>query len=283
MLVSALAILGLRSLETSTNVKGQLMKIVVLIKQVPDTWGQRTLVVQSGRIDRSTGENVIDEINERALEVALIQQDAGNAEVVVLTMGPESARDTIRKSLAMGADSAIHIQDELLIGADYVQTAQGIAGALKKISFDLIIAGDKSTDGGGGVLPAMISEILEIPHLTQLDAVEIEETEVRGERSTQSGSIRVSAALPTIISVTERSAEPRYPTFRGIMKAKKKPIVSENLMSVGAKATSEAPALSGTCVLSVEARPERTAGIKIVDEGDAGIKIADFLTLNRLI
>lgn len=259
------------------------MKIVVLIKQVPDTWGQRTLDLESGRVDRVLGENVIDEINERALEIALVQQDAGTAEVVVLTMGPDSASDAIRKSLAMGADSAIHIHDDLLAGADYVRTAWTIAAALKKVSFDLIIAGDKSTDGGGGVLPAMISEILEIPHLTHLDSVTIEEVKVVGERSTQTGFIRVSAAFPAIISVTERSAEPRYPTFRGIMKAKKKPVVSEDLSSIAMSTVSAEAAANTTEVLTVEVRPERIAGIKIVDEGDAGIKIADFLTLNRLI
>ena len=259
------------------------MKIVVLVKQVPDTWGTRALDLETGRVDRVLGENVIDEINERALEIALVQQDTRASEVVVLTMGPDSATDAIRKSLAMGADSAIHIQDDLLAGSDYVRTARVIAAALEKASFDLVIAGDKSTDGGGGVLPAMISEILGVPHLTHLDSVTIEEVNVVGERSTPMGSLRVSAALPAIISVTERSAEPRYPTIRGIMKAKKKPVQSEDLSSISlSKASSEASATS-TKVLSVEVRPERVAGLKIVDEGDAGVKLADFLVLNRLI
>jgi electron transfer flavoprotein beta subunit len=119
------------------------MKIVVLVKQVPDTWGPRSLDLETGRVDRVLGENVIDEINERALEIALVQQDTRAAEVVVLTMGPDSANDAIRKSLAMGADSAIHIQDDLLAGADYVRTAGVLAAALEKVGFDLVIAGAK--------------------------------------------------------------------------------------------------------------------------------------------
>jgi electron transfer flavoprotein beta subunit len=259
------------------------MKIVVLIKQVPDTWGQRTLDIESGRVNRTHGENVIDEINERALEVALLQQDDSSADVIAVTMGPASASDAIRKSLAMGADSAIHIQDDLLVGADYIQTARTIADALKHLNFDLIIAGDKSTDGGGGVLPAMVSEILNVPHLTHLDSVAITATEVTGERSTETGSMRVSAALPALISVTERSAEPRYPTFRGIMKAKKKPVSIQDLSSLGIPVNGAELTADGTLVLSVEARPERVAGVKIVDDGDGGNKIADFLSFNRFI
>ena len=259
------------------------MKIVVLIKQVPDTWGQRTLGLESGRIDRTLGENVIDEINERALEVALVHQDSSSAEVIVLTMGPDSASDAIRKSLAMGADSAVHVQDNLLVGADYIRTATTIASALKGLSFDLIIAGDKSTDGGGGVLPAMVAEILQVPHLTHLDSVIITESGVSGERSTELGSIRVSASLPAIISVTERSAEPRYPTFRGIMKAKKKPISIQDLSILEVPANGEGLTAESTLVLNIDVRPERVAGVKIVDDGDGGNKLADFLTRNRLI
>jgi len=259
------------------------MKIVVLVKQVPDTWGPRSLDLETGRVDRVLGENVIDEINERALEIALVQQDTRAAEVVVLTMGPDSANDAIRKSLAMGADSAIHIQDDLLAGSDYIRTAGVIAAALEKVGCDLVIAGDKSTDGGGGVLPAMISEILEIPHLTHLDSVTIDEAKVVGERGTPMGSIRVSAALPAIISVTERSAEPRYPTIRGIMKAKKKPVVSEDLSSISLSTVRSEASETSSKVLSVDVRPERVAGLKIIDEGDAGVKLADYLVNNRLI
>ncbi|TFD64254.1 electron transfer flavoprotein subunit beta/FixA family protein [Cryobacterium ruanii] len=259
------------------------MKIVVLVKQVPDTWGQRALDLQTGRIDRVLGENVVDEINERALEVGLIQQDTMEAEVIVLTMGPGSASDAIKKSLAMGADSAIHINDDLLVGADYMRTAQTIAAALKSVPFDLLIAGDKSTDGGGGVIPAMVSEILGIPHLTHLDSVTIEASKVSGERSNNNGSVRAHATLPAVISVTERSAEPRYPTFRGIMKAKKKPVISENLSSISLDSVSPVSDNETTAVLTVEARAERIGGIKIIDEGDAGNKIAEFLALNRLI
>lgn len=258
------------------------MKIVVLVKQVPDTWGERKLNIDTGWLDRTSSDAVIDEINERALEVALSYQDSNDAEVIALTVGPASAKDVLRKALAMGADSAIHIVDDQLAGADLILTARVIAAALTKAGFDLVIAGNEATDGRGGVIPALVAEYLGVRQATYLDSVTITSDSVSGERGTENGSMSVRATLPAIISVTEQSAEPRFPNFKGIMRAKKKPVVVWSLGDLGIDAASSADS-GHSVVLSSRQRPARTAGTKIVDDGTAGVALADFLAAGHLI
>lgn len=254
------------------------MKIVVLVKQVPDTWGDRRLDIATGILDRTMGDQVIDEIDERALEIALLCKDATKAEVVALTMGPAQAVDILRKSLAMGADSAIHILDDSLAGADLGVTARALAAAISRAGADLVIAGNESTDGRGGVVPAMIAEHLGIPSATFLDAVTIDAEKVSGSRATDYGTMTVSATLPAVISVTERSAEPRFPSFKGILSAKKKPIETLTVAALDVQPTG-----ASTVVVSTAQRPARATGTTIVDSGDAGVKLAEFLADNRLI
>ena len=256
------------------------MKIVVLVKQVPDTWGERTLD-SAGRLDREAADPVIDEIDERAIEVALTYQDTAGAEVVALSMGPSAANDVLRKALAMGADSAIHVIDDSLIGSDLRRTVTTLAVAITNSGFDLVIAGNESTDGRGGVVPAMLAEQLGVPHLTFLNSVDISTEGVVGERATENGMMRVHAALPAVISVTDRSPEPRFPNFMGIMKAKKKPLVVVTLADLGLDPNF--PGTARTVVLSTTKRPARTAGVKIVDDGNAGNQLAEFLATGRLI
>lgn len=258
------------------------MKIIVLVKQVPDTETERRLDPVSGILDREAGEAVADEINERALEVALSYKDSHKGtEVVVLSMGPDEAKKALRKSLQMGADSAVHIVDPALAGADAVQTATVLASALKGMEFDLLVAGNESTDGRGGVVPAMLSEILGLPLLGSLNEVHINEGSVAGVRREDSGSSTVSTALPALVSVTERAAEARFPNFKGIMTAKRKPLEQ---LSLGKIAVDTAAAgLARSVVLSTSARPARSAGVKIFDEGDAGLKLAEFLVAGRLV
>lgn len=261
------------------------MKIVVLVKQVPDTWGERRLDPATGRLDRAASETVIDEIDERALAVALLHQETTGSEVVALTVGPDSATATLRKALALGADSAIHVQADLLIGADVVQTARAIAAALTTSGFDLVIAGNESTDGRGGVVPAMVAELLGIPHLTFLDSVTVGVDRVSGERNTGQSVVSVTSPLPAVASVTERAAEPGFPTFRGIMKAKKKKIdtltaADVGLTEAGGGATG---AQASTRVLTVAERATKAAGVTIVDDGTAGDQLATFLFDGKLI
>ena len=253
------------------------MKIAVLVKQVPDTWGERRIDSSTGRLDRAAGDAVVDEIDERALEVALQYKDSTGSEVVAVSVGPADAKDVLRKALAMGADSAIHVLDDGLVGADVLQTSRALAAAIRKLAPDLVIAGNESTDGRGGVVPAMIAEALGQPSVTFLGSVDITEDSVSGTRSDEYGSTVLRASLPAVVSVTEGSAEPRFPNFKGIMSAKKKPL---EVWSIGDLAVD---ATTATTVLSVTERPARTAGTKIVDKGDAGQQLADFLAAGHLI
>jgi electron transfer flavoprotein beta subunit len=250
-----------------------------MIKQVPDTYGPVELDASTGLIDRSSGEQVFDEITERALEVALQQKEAHGGDVVVLTMGPEQATDALRKALAMGADSGVHIFDDGLAGSDAARTSEVLAAALRKIGFDLALAGDRSTDGQGGVVPAMIAERLGVAQATYLASVTTDGRSVTGERVTEAGVQTLRAPLPAVVSVTEKVADPRYPNFRGIMKAKKKPVEVWSAADLGLD--SMAPA--GSRIGSIAERPVRQAGVRIVDDGTAGRQLAQYLSTSGLI
>lgn len=258
------------------------MKIVVLVKEVPDTYGDRKLDLETGLADRGANDRVIDEIGERALEVALAHADnADGTEVVVLSMAGEEATATVRKGLAMGAASAIHVVDEGLRGADLGLTAEVLAAALRRTEFDLVIGGNLSTDGSGGVVPAMIAEILDVPVATTLNSVEIGEGTVSGERATDAGAAQVTATLPAVISITERLPDARFPNFKGIMAAKKKPFETLSLTDLGIDPLD--PGAARSIMTAVAEKPPRSAGVKIEDEGDAGEKVAAFLIENRLV
>jgi electron transfer flavoprotein beta subunit len=257
------------------------MKIVVLVKEVPDTYGDRKLSLETGIADRAASETVLDEIGERSLEVALSHADKNEGtEVVVLSMSPEAAQATVRKGLAMGAASAVQVVDDALLGADLGLTSEVLAAALQRTGFDLVITGNQSTDGSGGVIPAMVAERLGVPQLTALTAVEVSDGRVSGSRATDAGVAQVSAELPAVISITEALPDARFPNFKGIMAAKKKPFETLSLTDLGIDA--ERADAARSIMTAVSERPPRGAGIKIVDEGDAGEKLAEFLIQNRL-
>lgn len=257
------------------------MKIAVLVKQVPDTAQERTLDPATGMLDRVTADNVLDEINERALEVALRYKDANKGtEVVAVSMGPSTAAKGLRKALSMGADTALHVLDDDLSGADAARTAVVLATALRHVDADLVVAGNESTDGRGGVVPAMIAEHLGLPLFSALDRVELSDRSVTGERSTESGTLRASVVLPAVVSVTERCAEARFPSFKGIMTAKRKPLAIMSLAELGGL---EAGGAARSVIVSTTVRPARSAGRKIVDTGNAGTDVAEFLHSNRLV
>ena len=257
------------------------MKIVVLVKEVPDTYGDRVLDLETGLAQRDAGDRVLDEIGERALEVALAHADAsGDAEVVLLSMAPEAATTSLPRGLAMGAASAVQVVDEGLVGADLGLTSQVLAAALDRIGFDLAITGNLSTDGTGGVLPAMIAELLDIPAATALTSVRIGDGEVAGVRASDAGTMEVSAALPAVISITEALPDPRMANFKGIMAAKKKPFETLTLADLDIDPLDAR--WSRSIMIGIAEKPPRAAGVKIVDEGDAGEKLADFLVENRL-
>ncbi len=257
------------------------MKLVVLVKEVPDTYGDRKLNLETGLADRGASDAVLDEVSERAMEVALTYADGHpDTEVVALALAPEGATATIRKALAMGATRAIHITDEALLGADVLLTAEALAAAIKREGFDLVIAGNSSTDGSGGMVPAAIAEYLGASHVSGLSSVEVSGTELTGSRPVDGGVQQVKASLPAVISITEAFPDPRFPNFKGIMAAKKKPLDTVSLADLGVDAAD--PAAARSIMLTVAEKPAREAGIKIVNEGDAGEKLADFLVENRL-
>ena len=258
------------------------MKIVVLVKEVPDTYGDRKLNLETGIADRAASDKVLDEIGERALEAALSYADAHDGtEVVVLTVAPETAAGSIRKALGMGAHAAVHVVDEALVGADLGLTAEVLAKAISRTGFDLVIAGNSSTDGSGGVIPAMLAEHLQVPGLTGLSEVTITDSTVAGARPVDGGVQQVSAPLPAVISITEALPEARFANFKGIMAAKKKPLEVVSLADLGVDAHD--PAAARSIMVSVAEKPARTAGVKIVDEGDAGTQLANYLIENRLV
>ena len=258
------------------------MKIIVLVKEVPDTYGDRKLSLETGLADRAASETVLDEIGERALEVALTHADKNaDTEVVVMSMAPAGSAATVRKGLAMGAASAVHVADEALSGADLTLTAQVLAAAIQRAGYDLVITGNLSTDGTGGVIPAMIAELLGVPQLTALTSIEITADGVKGARATDAGTMDVAAPLPAVVSITERMPDARFPNFKGIMAAKKKPFETLTLADLDIDADDHSTARS--IVLSIAEKPPRSAGVKIVDEGDAGEKLAEFLVQNRLV
>ena len=258
------------------------MKIIVLVKEVPDTYGERKLDLETGLADRDASERVLDEIGERALEVALAHADAhDDIEVVVMSMAPDGAAATIRKGLAMGAAGAVHITDPGLAAADLGLTARALAAAIRRTGFDLVIAGNLSTDGSGGVLPAMLAELLEVPNVTALSSVEIADGAVSGTRAVDGGTMRVRAPLPAVISITEALPDARFPNFKGIMAAKKKPFETVGAGDLGID--TEDLSVPVSILTAVSEKPPRAAGAKVTDEGDGGTKIAEYLIENRLV
>jgi electron transfer flavoprotein beta subunit len=269
-----------RNLQTKLETR---MKIAVLVKEVPDTWGDRTIDPGTKRVVRS-GELVIDEINEKAVEAALLVKEANaGSDVTVVTMGPKSALDVVRKSLAMGADSGIHLLDDGLVGSDAYQTSAALAAALRPRGFDLVITGNESTDGRTAAVPAMLAERLGLAQLTFVRTLQVDGGTISGERMTEDGHVDVSAALPALVSVTEQIAEARYPNFKGIMAAKKKPVETLGLADLGLGPDETGAANSWSVVENVAPRPTRTGGTIVKDDGTAGTQIADYLANAKLI
>lgn len=258
------------------------MKIFVLVKEVPDTYGDRKLDLETGLADRAAGDVVLDEITERALEVALSHADKNEGtEVVAVAMAPEGSTASVRRALAIGAGSAVHIADERLAGADLGLTAEVLAAAIRRGEPDLVITGNLSTDGSGGVMAAMLAEHLGWAQATALTAVEITADGISGTRGADAGAQPISVSLPAVISITEALPDARFPNFKGIMAAKKKPLDVLTLDDLGVSADpAEAPR---TIMTAVSEKPPRAAGVKIVDEGDAAQKLVDYLAENRLV
>ena len=261
------------------------MNIVVCVKYVPDATGDRRFE-PDGTVDRAAVDGLLSELDEYAVEQALqLKEKSGDAEVTVLTIGPEKAADAIRKALQMGADKGVHVSDEAIAGSDAVATSLVLAEAVRKIEgWDLVMCGMASTDGGMGVVPAMLSERLGVPGATFAGEIGVEDGAVTIRREGDTASITARASLPLVASVTDQSGEPRYPSFKGIMAAKKKPVETWSLADLGIDAAQVGLEASYTAVESTEARPPRTAGEIVKDEDGSGAKaLVDFLATKKFI
>lgn len=261
------------------------MNIVVLIKQVPDTWSERTLSEGDKTLDRASSDAVLDEINERAVEEALkIKEAGGDATVTILTAGPDRATDAIRKALSMGADKAVHVNDEAIHGSDAIATAKVLAKAIGTVGdVDLVLAGNEATDGRSGAMAGMLGELLGWPSLTHANELSVTDGTATVKRETDEGTCDVTASLPAVVSVGEKINEPRYPSFKGIMAAKKKPVSTLGISDLGLDASEVGLAGSLVQVDSFAPRPPKSGGQKVEDEGDGGAKIAEFLVGQKLI
>ncbi|HWA66425.1 MAG TPA: electron transfer flavoprotein subunit beta/FixA family protein [Mycobacteriales bacterium] len=259
------------------------MNIVVCVKQVPDTYEEKKLSDADKTLDREGVEGVMNELDEYAVEEALRLKEANGGEVTILTMGPEKAVETIRKALSMGADSAVHVVDPALHGSDALATSYALAKALATIPHDLVILGVESTDARMSVIPAMLAERTGAAQLSFARKVEVSGSTVKIERQTDTGYDVVEAQTPAIVSVVEKINEPRYPSFKGIMAAKKKPLTTLTLADAGIDAANVGLAGSGTSVAEFAARPPKQAGTIVKDEGDGGVKLAEFLATQKFI
>ncbi|MEV7168052.1 electron transfer flavoprotein subunit beta/FixA family protein [Streptomyces microflavus] len=259
------------------------LRIVVCVKYVPDATGDRHFA-DDLTLDREDVDGLLSELDEYAVEQALqIADGADGAEITVVTVGPEDAKDALRKALSMGADKAVHVEDDDLHGTDVMGTSLVLAKAVEKTGFDLVICGMASTDGVMGVLPALLAERLGVPQVTLLSEVAVNGGVVTGRRDGDTASEQLEASLPAVVSVTDQSGEARYPSFKGIMAAKKKPVQSLDLDDLGLDADEVGLAGAWTAVDSATERPARTAGTIVKDEGEGGKQLAEFLAGQKFI
>ncbi|WP_445548529.1 MULTISPECIES: electron transfer flavoprotein subunit beta/FixA family protein [unclassified Frankia] len=261
------------------------MNIVVTVKQVPDTWAEKKLDPVTRTIDRKSVDNVINEMDEYGVEEALKIKEAHGGEVTVVTLGPQKAVETIRKALSMGADKAVHITDEQLAGSDALQTSAALAKVISTLSPDIVITAAEASDARGGVLGALLAEQLGLPQLTQARKVTVDPGAgtVRIERQADNGYALVEASIPAVVGVVEKINQPRYPSFKGIMAAKKKPLTTVSVADAGLDPATVGLANAGSAVVDAQPAPPRQTGTIVKDEGDGGTKAAEFLVAQKLI
>jgi electron transfer flavoprotein beta subunit len=262
------------------------MKIVVCVKYVPDATADRTFS-SDNTVDRVGVDGVLSELDEYAVEEALKIREAGDADdsqVVVVTMGPDEARAAILKSLQMGADEGVHIKDDAIHGSDAIATSLVLAKAIEQQSPDLVLCGMASTDGSMSVVPAMLAERLGLPQVTFASEVTVEGSTIRVRRDGDAATEIVEGSLPLLLSVTDQANEPRYPSFKGIMAAKKKPVAEVTLADLGIDAGDVGIDAAWTKVAGFEARPPRSAGTIVNDEDGTGAdQLVEFLAGRKFI
>jgi electron transfer flavoprotein beta subunit len=261
------------------------MNIVVCVKYVPDATADRRFE-DDDTVDRVGVDGLLSELDEYAVEQSLqVKEGLGDdTTVTVLTVGPEQATDAIRKALQMGADKGVHVLDDAIAGSCALSTSLVLAEAVRKAGFDLVVCGMASTDGSMGVLPAMLAERLGVPAVTLGSEVTVEGSTVRIRRDGDVATETVEGTLPLVLSVTDQSGEARYPSFKGIMAAKKKPLETWSLADLGLDAELVGLSASWSVVEATEARPPRTAGQVVTDEdGSGATALVEFLASKKFI
>ena len=261
------------------------MRIVVCVKHVPDLMAERRLI--DGHVDRDQGDGTLNELDENAVEAALVVAAEHEAEVVVVTVGPDDAVDAVRRGLQMGADRGVHVLDDDLAGTDVFGTARVLAAAIRHIARDgavaLVLTGMASLDGLTSMVPAALAAELELPQLTLAGELTVADTTVQVRRDLDHATEVLRAPMPALVSVTDQSNDPRYPAFAGIMAARKKPVDVLTLDDLGIDRASVGLAGSRTEVLGADERPPRENRVLITDEGDAGERLAAYLVDNKLV
>jgi electron transfer flavoprotein beta subunit len=257
------------------------MNIVVCVKYVPDATAERTFNTGDNTVDRSSVDGLLSELDEYAVEEALQIRDATEGEVTILTVGPEQASAAVRKSLQMGADKGVHVMDDAIHGSDAVATSLVLAKAIDQSDYDLVLCGMSSTDGSMGVVPSMLAERLQLPQLTLASEVSVDGSTVTVQRDGDAATETGRASTPLVLSVTDQINEPRYPSFKGIMAAKKKPVETYNLADLGLSAADVGLAQAWTRVERLEARPPRSTGTIVKDQGDGAAKLVEFLVAQK--
>jgi electron transfer flavoprotein beta subunit len=256
------------------------MKIAVCVKHVPEGAGR--IDPGTKRLDR-TGEGALNHFDANAVEEALRLKGDGDAEVVVVSLGPERAADSLRKTLAMGADRAVLVTDEGAAGSDLVATSLVLAKTLARENADLVLFGQQASDADGAVLWAAVAERLRRPVVSQAAELSVEGDTLRVKRQTEHGYDVIEAPLPAVVAVSDAINEPRYPSLKGIMGAKKKPFDTLSLADLGVDASAAGEAGSKTEVHALAEPPSRGESRRIEDNGNAAQAILDFLTEKRLI
>jgi electron transfer flavoprotein beta subunit len=259
------------------------MKIAVCVKEVPDPGPNRRIDPDTKRIDRS-GDRSLNQFDLNAIEEALrLKEAAGDGEVVLVSLGGSRALDSIRKGLGMGADRAVLVTDEAAVGSDLVATTNVLAAALSAESPDVVLFGQQASDSDGAVLWAAVADRLRMPMISQVSELEVADGQATAKRQTEFGYDKIRAPLPAVLAVSDALNEPRYPSLKGIMGAKKKPQDVKALSDVGVEADSVGEAGSRTTVISLSPPPSRGDTVKIEDDGTAAQKIVDYLVERKLL
>jgi len=263
------------------------VRIICPVKRVPDTAADKHVDPDDHTVDRERSDPVHNANDEWAIEEALrIAERTPDTEIVALCMGPDAAQTTIRKALSYGLDGAIQVTDPALSGSDAAATARVLAAALDGEDFDLIIMGNQSSDARTMLVPAMLAEYLGIPALTYVKDLQVDGSTFTAQRETAGGHVVVRAEGPVVVSVVEAINEPRYPNFKGIMAAKKKPLDQRDLAAVGVDAAEVGLEGSRTRIIDVSPRPPKQAGRTVEDDGSGqvgAVALADWLVEQKII